>query len=173
MRVLVGSILAFISVSAEAAEPCDEDDHDYTVTKSVKFTLTAPEPKTPLVAFSTDHGFVLYAEQSKYIPTADYRQNGMKGLGPYDFYWWLRSKQPVDLIDLNKFTRRFSHMIFHMMKLVESGEIHVRSVSSAAYLESVHLEWYSCVIGDFADRGGRRLRIESNTTIIWISDWIF
>ena len=71
MRVVVGVILACISVSAGAAEPCPGVDHKYTITKSVEFALTSPEPNTSVVALSTDHGFVLYAEQSKYLPIAD------------------------------------------------------------------------------------------------------
>jgi len=165
--VFIGTLL-FLCLSVDAREPCDADHQEYLVRKSVEHQLREPEPDTPLVALSTEYGYVLLAEQSKFIPIADYRENGKTGLGPYDFYWWLRSRQPADLIDLNSFSGTYSHMYFHMMKLVESGEVYVRHSSRAEHLEEAHLEWYACN----NERGGRRLRTESGQTIVWIPDWI-
>jgi hypothetical protein len=168
MRSELVGILLFLSLSADAREPCDADHQEYLVRKSVEYELSEPGPDAPLVALSTEHGFVVLAEQSKFIPIADYRENRQTGLGPYDFYWWLRSRQPTDLIDLNSFSGTYSHMYFHMMKLVESGDVYVRPTSRIAHLEEAHLEWYACN----NERGGRRLRTESGQTIIWIPDWI-
>ena len=172
MRSVLGSILILLSLSAGAREPCDDDQYEYVVTKSVEYQLSEPESATHLVALSTEHGFTVLADQSKYIPSADYRQNRQNGLGPYDFYWWLRSRQPIDLIDLNSFSGTYSHMNFHMMKHVESGNIYVRPNSSTAYLETVHMEWYACKIREYKEFGGRRLRTESGQTIIWFPDWV-
>jgi hypothetical protein len=173
MRAAFGGILILLSMPIEAAEPCAEDHQEYSVSKSVEFHLGTPGSNTPLVTLSTDHGYVLLAEQSKFIPIADYRQNGRTGLGPYEFYWWLRSRQPIDLIDLDQPDHRFSHKYFHMMQLVDEGDFYVQASGPTTYLESVHLEWYSCMVGDSGQTGGRRLRTEGGKTIYWLRDWYF
>lgn len=172
MRLRIGGFLVLAFSSTGATEPCAADHHEYTVTRSVEIRTGAPESQFPAVELSTDFGFVFIAEQSTFIPRADYRQNRKKGLGPYDFYWWLRSRQPVDVIDLDQFERPYSHKHSYMMQLVEEGAVYVRDSNSETFLESVHLEWYSCMIGDFGERGGRRLRTKGGKTIYWHPDWI-
>ncbi len=175
LRVAVGGILVILSMSVEAKEPCaprvegDADPKIFSVKKSIEIRLRKPDPDAQLVALTTEHGFTVLAKQSKYIPLADYRQNGRTGLDPYDFYWWLRSRQPVDVIDLSPYRQSANHKEFYLMQLVESEDFYVKSISSADYLESAHLEWYTCNLGEW---GGRRLRTDSNQTIIWQFDWI-
>ena len=168
MRLAIVVYLIFLCLPAGAIRTCDVDHDEFAVHQSQQLRLSSPDPQLPLVELSTGTGFVLVAEQSKFIPVADYRESEQEGLGPYKFYWWLRSRQPIDVIDLDKFDRP-SRKHYYMMQLIEDGAFYVRIAESESFLESVHVEWYSCEYGSV---GGRRLRTDGGATVYWYPEWI-
>ena len=173
-----GAILALITFAcvpaALASSLCNYPGTAYQVTKDLQIELDRPGPDVPLVAWTTDSSFVLYARQTDFIQVA-------KALGEkqpeqqdiHDLYRWIEAKMPTSMILLDEFDADHSEKRRHfLMELASEGKVFVRPLSSGKYLSSAKVEWFACSFGKSIESGGKRLRTDSGVTIHWTFDWI-
>ena len=174
LAALNAVFVTLVLCRATSAEPCTFPGVTYKVTESNAIDSKDLRRGVDLVSYTVSPNYRLSVPQSDYIGLA--RKWGEKQ--PYqrdihDLYRWIESQQPssdiyLELFDADHSERRLQ---FFMM-LAAEGRILVKHVGSGQYVRKLILESYSCVIDDFAERGGRRLRTESNDTIFWTFDWI-
>lgn len=178
MPLVKSTIFAVIALVyapvALAASLCNFPGTTYQVTKDLQLELVQPSPDVPLVAWTTDSSFVLFARQTDFIQVA-------KALGEkqprqqdiHDLYRWIEAKMPIPIIWLDEFNADHSQKRrYFLMELASEGKVFVASEKSGDYIKSAKVEWFSCSLGNSGESGGRHLRTDDDVTIHWTFDWI-
>ena len=164
--------LLFISVALpchSAFAKCSSHDEQYEASESRPLSNTAPPSEIGLVYFTTDTGYVLFADQIAFVDAMRLWQRIYSRADLVDqFAEWLEPQIPSPPINLRESPlSKYKFVTLILVDLAEKNQLYVQSEESGSYVSNSVVDRFKC-----NGRGGRNLRTTEGKTILISFEWV-